>query len=56
MAKKTFNPGTKDHPSGQFKQPGKKTEITSVSGKPLPPTDKTGKKWELVDKTKHKNN
>lgn len=53
MAKKTFNPGTKDHPSGQFKQPGKKTEITSTQGKPLPPTSKPNTSWVLVDPTKH---
>ena len=54
MHKKKFKPGEKEHPSGQFKEPGKKTEITSVKGKPLPPTSKPGKKWQLVDPTKHK--
>ncbi|MGD0877786.1 MAG: hypothetical protein ABSA01_06530 [Anaerolineales bacterium] len=29
-------------------------EITSVKGKPLPPTSKPGQGYTLVDKTKHK--
>ena len=47
-------PGTPAPASGQYKQPGSKTEITAVKGKPLPPTSRPGASWNLVDKTKHK--
>lgn len=54
-------PGTPTPASGQYRPVGPRggsagnTEITSVAGKPLPPTDKPGQSWLLVDKTKHKN-
>lgn len=54
MGNTKFKPGEKEHPSGQFQEPGKKTEITSTQGKPLPPTSKPNKNWALVDPTKHK--
>ena len=51
---KSNKPGTPAPSSGQYKQPGSKTEITAIQGKPLPPTSKPGGSWLLVDKTKHK--
>jgi hypothetical protein len=51
---KSNKPGTPAPASGQYKQPGSKTEITSIKGKPLPPTPKPGGSWAIVDKTKHK--
>jgi hypothetical protein len=53
MASKN-KPGTLAPSSGQYKQPGSKTEITAIKGKSLPPTSKPGGSWSLVDKTKHK--
>lgn len=47
-------PGTPAPSSGQYRQPGRKTEITAIKGKPLPPTSRPGGSWTLVDKTKHK--
>ncbi|MDF2146760.1 YjzC family protein [Knoellia sp. p5-6-4] len=47
-------PGRPAPASGQYRQPGRKTEITAIKGKPLPPTSKPGRSWTLVDKTKHK--
>jgi hypothetical protein len=55
-----FKPGERPSDSGQFKEVGPRggkvsnTEITGIQNKPLPPTSKSGNKWELVDKTKHK--
>lgn len=51
--------GTIPKDSGQWAEVdanGKKTgrEITGVAGKPLPPTEKRGQRFVLVDKTKHK--
>lgn len=51
-------PGQKDPPSGQYVPvtPGGKpagNEITHTTGKPLPPTQKPGGGFVLVDKTKH---
>lgn len=54
MASSKNKPGTPAPASGQYKQPGRKTEITAIKGKPLPPTSKPGGSWTLVDKTKHK--
>jgi hypothetical protein len=61
MAKKTpvLKPGTKTPNSGQYVTVGPKGgkvggEITSVEGKPLPPTPKPGQGFVLVDPTKHK--
>lgn len=59
MAPTPVKPGTPTPDSGQYIQVGPlggyagPGEITSVQGKPLPPTDKPGQKWLLVDKTKH---
>ena len=55
-----FKPGEKDAPSGQYRPVGPRggprgdDEITHVQGEPLPPTDKPGEEWQLVDRTKHK--
>lgn len=56
--KNTLKPGEITKKSGQYEiigQRGGKTgkEITSVKGKPLPPTPKTGSFYKLVDPTKH---
>lgn len=56
----TNKPGTLTQDSGQYRPVGPRggnagsTEITSVAGKPLPPTPKPGQAWLLVDKTQHK--
>jgi len=52
-------PGQITRKSGQYGVVGPMggktgTEITSVEGKPLPPTPKPGQGYTLVDKTKHK--
>lgn len=52
---KSNKPGTPAPASGQYKQPGSKTEITAIKGKPLPPTSRPRVTWTMVDKTKHKN-
>ena len=54
-----LKPGVKTPMSGQYALTGPRggrlgTEITSVTGKPLPPTPKPGQKYILVDPTKHK--
>lgn len=61
MSKKNqpLTPGKVTPTSGQYEviepKGGKTgTEVTSVQGKPLPPTPKPGQKFVLVDKTKHK--
>ena len=61
MSKKTtpLKPGSITPASGQWGVVGPKggkigTEVTSVAGKPLPPTTKPGQGYVLVDQTKHK--
>jgi len=55
-----YSPGSPTPKSGQYQEIGPRgghvtdTEITSVEGKPLPPSSKPGNKYVLVDKTKHK--
>ncbi len=51
--KKGVKPGEPAPKSGQYKQPGSGTEVTAIEGKPMPPGE-PGKKWILVDPTKHK--
>ena len=56
--KNILKPGEITQKSGQYEiigQRGGKTgkEITSVKGKPLPPTPKAGSFYKLVDPTKH---
>ena len=52
-------PGTITVVSGQYAVVGPRggrlgTEVTSVQGKPLPPTPKPGQGYVLVDPTQHK--
>lgn len=61
MAKKStvLHPGQSTPTSGQYAVVGPRggvlgTEITSVAGKPLPPTPKPGQGFVLVDPTQHK--
>lgn len=59
MAKKSgLKPGQTAPASGQYQQigprGGKGREVTSVKGEPLPPTDKKGATYKLVDRTKNK--
>lgn len=54
-----LKPGTPTPKSGQYGVVGprggdKGREVTSVLGKPLPPTQKPGEGYKLVDPTKHK--
>jgi hypothetical protein len=51
---KPLKPGTPAPQSGQYREVGKRTEITSTQGNPLPPTSRPGTGYVLVDKTKHK--
>ena len=57
---KAIKPGAPTPTSGQYVEVGPRggvhgsNEITSVSGKPMPPTSKPGCSWLLVDQTKHK--
>ncbi len=59
MAKTSgLKPGQKAPASGQYQtvgpKGGKGKEVTAVKGEPLPPTDKPGSTYNLVDKTKNK--
>lgn len=52
-----LKPGTPAPVSGQYERVGPRggrsgDEITAVSGKPLPPTEKPGQSYTLVDPTK----
>lgn len=57
---RVVKPGAPTPKSGQYIEVGPKgglhgsSEITSVFGKPMPPTSKPGCSWQLVDATKHK--
>lgn len=57
MGKYTLKPGNLTPTSGQYQivAPGGRRgpEITSVKGKPLPPTNSAGSTYILVDATKH---
>lgn len=53
-------PGEKADTSGQYAEINKTDkptgkEATVTRNEPLPPTEKKGYRWKLVDKTKHKN-
>lgn len=56
--KSGFKPGQKAPRSGQYQQigprGGKGAERTVTKNEPLPPTDKKGSTYTLVDPTKHK--
>lgn len=59
MAKsKGMKPGQKAQNSGQYlkvgPRGGKGDEVTVVKGEPLPPTQKKGTTYKLVDPTKNK--
>jgi hypothetical protein len=56
MAKKTsgLTPGTPAPISGQYRNTTTKTEVTATRGEPLPPTQRSGQTYTLVDSTKHK--
>ena len=55
---KGLRPGQATPISGQYEQVGprggKGPEVTSVHGKPLPPTPQEGTTYKLVDETKHR--
>ncbi len=56
---KHYKPGTKAPASGQYEIVGPKggktgKERTVVKNEPLPPTEKPGQVYELVDRTKNK--
>jgi hypothetical protein len=59
MAKDKFlKPGQETPKSGQYGVYGPRggdqnREITSIEGKPLPPTQHPGEKYRLVDQTMH---
>jgi hypothetical protein len=55
----TLKPGTPTPKSGQYERVGPRggstgLEVTSTRGNPLPPTQKPGQGYRLVDETKHK--
>ncbi len=52
--KKRFKPDESVPISRQYKNTSTGNEVTSVKGEPLPPTPKSGQRYVLVDKTKHK--
>lgn len=59
MADKILKPGEETPVSGQYERVGPRggstgAEVTSVEGKPLPPTPNAGEGYRLVDRTKHK--
>ncbi len=54
MGAPALKPGQPAPTSGQYRESGTGTEITAVKGKPLPPTQKPGRTYRLVDRTRHK--
>ena len=58
MKKGNFKPGESTPKSGQYQtigpRGGKGNEVTSTKGNPLPPAQKSGTTYKLVDATKHK--
>jgi hypothetical protein len=58
MSKPVLRPGNETPRSGQYEQVGPRGgrtghEVTSTQGKPLPPTERPGQGYILVDPTKH---
>ncbi len=56
---KIFKPGEIAPKSGQYEKIGPRggetnKEVTAIKGKPLPPPNKPGVTYKLVDPTKHK--
>ena len=61
MSDDLFKPGQKAPRSGQYEITGPRgggtdIERTVTRGEPLPPTEKKGQKYRLVDPTKHRHN
>lgn len=59
MSDDNLNPGSRTPKSGQYEEVGPRGgstghEVTSVKGNPLPPTQKSGNSYKLVDPTKNK--
>jgi len=59
MANKGLTPGTPAPRSGIYEQVGPRggknsEQATSTQGKPLPPTERPGSTWNLVDPAHHK--
>jgi hypothetical protein len=59
MDEELLKPGQKTPESGQYEVTGprggsKGHEITSIEGKPLPPTPEKNQRYKSVDPTKHK--
>lgn len=59
MPKGNLRPGNRTPVSGQYPVVGPRggktnQEVTSVEGRPLPPTPKPGQSYGLPDVTKHK--
>lgn len=60
MLAELIKPGAPTPVSGQYVEVDPRggvhdsSEVTSVSGKPMPPTSKPGCSWLLVDPTKHR--
>ncbi len=55
---KGLKPGQTAPNSGQYQElgprGGKRREVTSTKGEPLPPTTRRGSTYKLVDRTKNK--
>ncbi len=56
---KALKPGTATPCSGQYERVGPRggstgVEVTSTRGNPLPPSEKPGQGYVLVDPTKHR--
>ena len=59
MGNSTLRPGTPTPRSGIYEQVGPRggrtgEQADSTRGKPLPPTDKPGQGWQLVQPAHHK--
>jgi hypothetical protein len=58
---RTYKPGQTAPRSGQYRMEGPRggsvgVERTVTKGEPLPPTEKAGQRYRLVDPTKHRRN
>lgn len=58
MSDQILRPGERTQTSGQYREVGPRggsagPEITSVAGKPLPPSSGPGRGYVLVDPTQH---